>query len=61
MQPKQKQLLQMIIFGLLVILNVYELIQRGDSLNSFGSIMRVVGAVCFGLLAGDAFMKYRKL
>jgi len=51
----------MIIFGLLVILNVYELIQRGDSLNSFGSIMRVVGTVCFGLLAGDAFMKYRKL
>lgn len=61
MQPKQRQLLLMAVWILLVIMNLYDLMQRGEVLNSFGSIMRVVATICFALLAVDAFRKYRKL
>ena len=61
MNPKKKQLLPAVAFGLLAVLILYRLLAGDFAEEGFRRFLAILASVSFGVLAVDGFLKYRKL
>jgi hypothetical protein len=61
MNPKNRQLLFVVIWSLLALLNLYRLISGDFEQDGFRRLLGIVATVSFGVLAFSSFQRYRKL
>jgi hypothetical protein len=61
MNPKNRQLLFVVVWSLLALLNLYRLFSGDFEQDSFRRLLGIVATVSFAVLAVSSFRMYRKL
>jgi hypothetical protein len=60
MNPKNKQLLPTVAFGLLAVLNLYRLLVGEFEHEGFRRFLAILATVSFAVLSVDGFLRYRR-
>ena len=61
MNPRNRQLLFVVVWSLLALLNLYRLISGDFEQDGFRRLLGIVATVSFAVLAVSSFRMYRKL